>query len=247
MEGKAEVNPHDERNKEDSGVPTDSTKFSSHSSSKEEDTSLNANNSSVDPNMDFDTPCWFYQDSFAQKQGPFSFREMFMWWKSGYFQDTLLVRTSWQDHFIPLVQTPQFWGAPIKLVERIEREHEESLRRAEIPAPNANSSNSDDPSSTPSEPTKYETYVVTGGFNPITGRFQKDDSNAYYASKGLPSDRDTRMMAHYFDYNQYAQQMAAAAAQESKKKKQVKGSKKFWKDRKEKKRRAKLIAEYLAD
>jgi len=245
MEGKAEVN--DVRNKEESGAPTDSTKSSSHISSKEEDSSSNdtSNNSSIDPNMDIDTPCWFYQDSFAQKQGPFSFREMFMWWKSGYFQDTLLVRTIWQDHFIPLVQTPQFWGAPIKLVERIEREHDESARRAEIPAPNANSSNTDE-GSTPSEPIKYETYVVTGGFNPITGRFQKDDSSSYFASKGLPSDRDSRMMAHYFDYNQYAQQMAAAA-QEPKKKKQVKGSKKFWKDRKEKKRRAKIIAEYLAD
>lgn len=252
-----------ERTKDNHIPKTDSTQHSnaandsktstfSEDSSKSEDSNSNTSNttsnsgasSTVDPNMDIDTPCYFYQDALGLKQGPFSFKEMFLWWKGGYFADTLLVRTIWEDHMIPLIQIPQFWNAPIKLVERIEKEHEESLRRGvEIPAVNYST---EETSQASTDAPKYETYVVTGGFNPITGKFQKDDSSSHFASKGLPADRDSRMMAHYFDYNQYAQQMAAAA-QEPKKKKQVKGSKKFWKDRKEKKKRAKLLAEYLAD
>jgi len=245
-------NPKTDSTQNSNAANDSKTSSFSEDSSKSEDSNSNTSNTtshsgaSIDPNMDIDTPCWFYQDGLGLKQGPFSFREMFLWWKGGYFADTLLVRTTWEDHMTPLIQIPQFWNAPIKLVERIEKEHEESLRRGvEVPAANYSSEETSQTSTSIDAP-KYETYVVTGGFNPLTGKFQKDDSSSHFASKGLPADRDTRMMAHYFDYNQYAQQMAAAA-QEPKKKKQVKGSKKFWKDRKEKKKRAKLLAEYLAD
>jgi hypothetical protein len=40
---------------------------------------------------DISTPCWFYMDVNGLRQGPFSFKEMFTWWRSGYFPDDLLV------------------------------------------------------------------------------------------------------------------------------------------------------------
>jgi hypothetical protein len=54
-------------------------------------------------------------------------------------------------------------------------------------------------------------------------------------------------MSNYFDYEKYADQMSSVSKDKANKKKKVKGTKKFWKDRKEKKRRAKLVAEFLAD
>jgi len=96
--------------------------------------------------------------------------------------------------------------------------------------------NHDDHSQAPSKTPDFKDYQVKGTFNAISGKFQGD-------SKG-PVDRDARLMNHYFDVDKYQQQMAEVT---KKKKKPVKGTKKFWKDRKEKKRRAKLIAEYLAD
>jgi uncharacterized short protein YbdD (DUF466 family) len=86
-----------------------------------------------------------------------------------------------------------------------------------------------------------------GGFNPITGTYQTDAPSSYYAAKGLSADRDVRMMSNYFDYDKYSEEMASVSKDKANKKKKVKGTKKFWKDRKEKKRRAKLVADYLAD
>lgn len=92
----------------------------------------------------------------------------------------------------------------------------------------------------------YEDYSVVGTFNPLTGKFQKEDGASYFEAKGLAVDRDRRMVEHYMDWNEYQQQMQLAAANK-KKKKQPNGTKKFWKERKEKKKRLKKLAEYLKD
>lgn len=62
---------------------------------------------------------------------------------------------------------------------------------------------------------------------------------------GLSGDRDFRMMSYYFDHEAYQAQIAAAKAAAPVKR--FKGTKKFWKDRKEAKRRAKLLADLKAD
>jgi len=231
------------------------TKNSEVSSSSKTDgaTGSSSNSSSqVDPDMDVSTPCWFYMDSNGLRQGPFSFKEMFLWWKGGFFQSELPAKTIWEDDFTPLSQIPQFSSAPAKLVERIEKEQDEQMRRGHlevpmVPAYYEEPTGSDDPQKEEGG-SKYHDYTVTGGFNPQSGKFQKDDASAYFTNKGVPADKDFRMMSHYFDPQQYqAMRQAAASTEEPKKKKLVKGSKKFWKERKEKKRRAKMIAEYLAD
>jgi len=46
---------------------------------------------------------------------------------------------------------------------------------------------------------KYEDYVISGSFNVVTGKFQRQDSSSYFQSKNLPEDRAGRQLAHYFD------------------------------------------------
>jgi len=195
--------------------------------------------------FDVSTPCWFYMDSNGLKQGPFSFKEMFLWWKGGYFPSELLVRTVWEEKFEQLGNLPEFYSAPVRLIERIEKEQEDQVKQGNIEVPMVPTyyePNKDEEHQPPLKNPKFQEYAVKGTFNSLTGKFQSGEG--FFEGKGLPVDRDARMMAHYFDFSQYQQQMQAA---EKKKKKPVKGTKKFWKERKEKKRRAKLVAEYLAD
>jgi hypothetical protein len=200
--------------------------------------------SEQDPlNYDISTPCWFYLDSNSLKQGPFSFKEMFLWWKGGYFPSELNVRTIWEAEFQPLGNIPEFYKAPPKLVERIEKEQEDLVKQGHIEIPLVptfyeKAEEELDTTAQPLQTPDFKNYAVKGSFNALTGKFQGADG------KG-PSDRESKMMSHYFDHEAYQRQMQEAAA--AKKKKIVKGTKKFWKERKEKKKRAKLIAEYLAD
>jgi len=194
-------------------------------------------------NFDLSTPCWFYRDSNGLKQGPFSFKEMFLWWKGGYFPDELSVKTIWENDFQELGNIPEFYSAPPKLIERIEKEQEELVKKGHIEVPMVpNVYEPEDESQPPLKTPKFEEYAIKGSFNVQTGKYQIEN---HFEEKGLPVDRESRMMDRYFDFNQYQQQMQNSA--EKKKKKPVKGTKKFWKERKEKKRRAKQVAEWLAD
>jgi len=169
---------------------------------------------------------------------------MFLWWKGAYFPNELMVKTIWADDFQELGQIPEFYNAPLKLVERIEKEQEEAVKQGVIETPMVptyyETNKDDDESHPPLKSSKFEDYAVRGTFNSSSGKFQSGDGPNF---KG-PIDRDSRMLAHYFDFEKYQQQVNAT---DKKKKKPQKGTKKFWKERKEKKRRAKLVAEYLAD
>eukprot|EP01114_Cavostelium_apophysatum_P005015 TRINITY_DN1554_c0_g1_i1.p1 TRINITY_DN1554_c0_g1~~TRINITY_DN1554_c0_g1_i1.p1 ORF type:complete len:231 (+),score=75.55 TRINITY_DN1554_c0_g1_i1:94-786(+) len=219
-----------------------------HTTEEATESSDNTDNASSEPkadpsigkeyeDLDILTPMWFYQDASNLKQGPFSYKEMYLWWKNGFFQGSLMVKTVWDDNFAPLDKTPQFLHAPQKLIQRVEKEQEKSFQAGHIEVPMVPVNY---------EPrANYQDYTVTGGFNPVTGKFQNQDGNAYFTSRGIPSDKDYRMMSHYFDHDQY--QNLHSQEEIEKRKTLVKGSKKFWKERKEKKKRAKLVADYLAD
>jgi len=196
--------------------------------------------------FDLSTPCWFYNDSNGLKQGPFSFKEMFLWWKGGYFPNELLVKTIWEESFQELGQIPEFCNAPPKLIEQIEKEQEESVKQGHIEVPMVPSyyePKEDGSGEPPAKANKYQEYSATGNFNSASGKFQNGDQGLVPRPTG-PVDRDASMMSKFFDYDKYQNQMADT---KKKKPKPVKGTKKFWKERKEKKRRAKLVAEWLAD
>jgi len=261
MEPSATISPKDLptsaatplESKNQSQVKTESTKDSPKTSVSNQDISKDDKTSSSSQNFDVSTPCWFYMDSNGLRQGPFSLKEMFLWWKGGYFPDDLLVKTVWEDQFQMIGHIPEFYNASTKILEKIEKEQQEDHHRGIVPSfyeppmvPNY--SEQELPPQLPGVKMDNRAYSVSGNFNPTTGKFQKEDNTSHFASKGLSMDRESRMMSHYFDLDQYQQQMQAAKDVESgKKKKLVKGTKKFWKERKEKKKRAKLVAEYLAD
>jgi len=176
---------------------------------------------------------------------------MFLWWKGAYFPSELLVKRVWDEDFQELGSIPDFYSAPPKLVERIEKEQDEQVRlgHIEVPmVPTHYEPNKDEDvmmHPPPLKSAKFQEYSVKGSFNALSGKYQSDEATPFLTVKGIAPDREGRMMAYYFDHNQYQQQMQNSQA--GKKKKPVKGTKKFWKERKEKKRRAKLVAEYLAD
>lgn len=175
--------------------------------------------------VDIRTPIWFYLDPSGERQGPFSFTEMYLWWQAGFLSANLLVKTAWEQDFRPLGEVGQFEEVSADLAARIAREHAEMVAAAEQATAgleDSNSANSSASSSSQSTPALDDEYKFTAGFNTRTGRFQMQDSNAYYQSKGLPADRDMRMMAHYFDYDAYAQQKSQAAASAANKKRKAK-------------------------
>jgi len=193
-------------------------------------------------NFDLSTPCWFYMDSNGLKQGPFNFKMLFLWWKGGYLPNELLVKTVWENDFQQLGNIPEFYSAPPKLIERIEKEHEELVKQGHIEVPMVPTVyEPEDENQAPTKVPKFEEYKVKGTFNVKTGKYQSEN---YFEAKGLPVDRDARMLSHYIDMNKYQQDINS---NDKKKKKPVKGSKKFWKERKEKKRRAKQVAEWLSE
>ena len=56
-------------------------------------------------------------------------------------------------------------------------------------------------------------HVAAGGFSQTTGGFKTLGGDAYWESKALPPDRAGRMMAHYFDHDEWQEQMNARKRQ----------------------------------
>jgi len=196
--------------------------------------------------VDISTPCWFYTDVTGSRQGPFSFKEMFLWWKSGFFPNELLVKTVWETNFAQISQIPEFYNASPKLVDRIEKEQEDQMKKGSYEIEVGSAFVEEVPQTgLPGPEVDFQDYSVAGGFNQRTGKFQKTPGNPYWTSKKLPSDRDERMVSNYMDPEEYQKQKNQEA--KDKKKKLAKGTKKFWKERKEKKRKAKLLADLMAD
>jgi len=219
--------------------------------------SSNSNNTE-DPNFDMNSPSWFYIDSNGARQGPFSFKEMYTWWRSSFFPQDLMVKSVWDHDFRLLIHVPEFYNINPKIAEKLEGEREDILKSRSY----ATSYSTAASYATSIAPTDYalsssalpdpapaaagDDYTVVGSFSSLSGKFQARDTDSHFASKGLPSDRALRMMSHYFDYDKYQEQMNAAKAAGVKKKK-VKGTKEFWKKRKDAKKHKKMLAEYLKE
>jgi hypothetical protein len=88
-----------------------------------------------------------------------------------------------------------------------------------------------------------EDYTAKGFFNKRTNRFQPVAN--HWESKGLPTDREGRQLAAFFDVDSYQQLQAQSAI--SKKSKQPKQSAKYWKKVKEEKKKKKYAKAYADD
>eukprot|EP01124_Arcella_intermedia_P015755 TRINITY_DN2232_c0_g1_i1.p1 TRINITY_DN2232_c0_g1~~TRINITY_DN2232_c0_g1_i1.p1 ORF type:complete len:188 (-),score=47.85 TRINITY_DN2232_c0_g1_i1:50-613(-) len=81
-------------------------------------------------------------------------------------------------------------------------------------------------------------YSQAAYFTKLNGRFSVDQMT-HWRTKGLPMDKDGRMMSHYFDVDAYQEQMRNAPP--PKKKKVTKSMIKYFQKRKEDKKRRRVL------
>ena len=84
--------------------------------------------------------------------------------------------------------------------------------------------------------TAADPYAASATFNRATGRFEYANGGNHWDSKGIPQDREGRMMAHYFDLDSLAANRAEAAA----KKQKLKHKKYDWRKYKAAKKKEKV-------
>eukprot|EP01126_Amoeba_proteus_P057740 TRINITY_DN7374_c0_g1_i3.p1 TRINITY_DN7374_c0_g1~~TRINITY_DN7374_c0_g1_i3.p1 ORF type:complete len:178 (-),score=35.11 TRINITY_DN7374_c0_g1_i3:54-563(-) len=84
-------------------------------------------------------------------------------------------------------------------------------------------------------------YSQVGYLNSLSGKVQASTADAYWISKGLPTDKDGRMLAHYLDVDAYQEQMRLAAQDIPKRKKVTKKMIKHFKAKKEDKKRRRFL------
>ena len=144
---------------------------------------------------------WLYVDAQGDEQGPFAATQMQQWAAHHQLPPETLVRhvSEAQGSRRPLHTVVHLGGstaAPTDpMAERVaiptDQAEGRALKAARLDA------------SAPGR--KYDEYVAIGNFNIANGRFtpQHRVGDAYWASKSLPPDRAGRMMAHYFDFEQW--------------------------------------------
>jgi len=192
---------------------------------------------------------WFYVDSNNDKQGPFTTKEMKEWFVAGFFNSELLVKRvsdpqfqkiSEREEFKQLERKPSVQTyAPTNTFEsHVEAESAQNPYYQDFPAfydpsydqePMPPDAQSDDPSN----------YVQSAFFTTLKGRFSAGDQASHWKKKGLPTDKDGRMLSHYFDVEAYQEQMRNCGP--PKKKKVTKNMIKYYKKRKEDRKRRRAL------
>jgi len=196
---------------------------------------------------------WFYQDSTGEKQGPFTTKEMKEWFVAGFFDDDLLVKRITETEFVMISDREEFRNLERRPQDQVyvptnsfqiqqmamanpfyqdpgtgyfDPAVEASLGMPAAAAPEPQNASGD--------------YTQKAFFTTLKGRFSATDQESYWQSKGLPTDKDGRMLSNYFDYEAYQEQMRNAKPGEKKKvtKAQIKA---FRKKKVDKKRRRILM------
>ncbi|KAL1526673.1 hypothetical protein AB1Y20_015376 [Prymnesium parvum] len=157
-----------------------------------------------------ETPLWIYEDAQGVEQGPFTATMMMQWHQHHFLPSTTRVR-----HVRDPVGAYKLLGAVPLLGGRVAP-----------PDPVANPTDSqtqvivDAVEHSLSAPKRgYEDYVAKGTW--VNGRFVPAEraGDAHFTSKGLAPDRAGRMMAHYFDHDNWQEEMNARKAAAKGKKK----------------------------
>jgi len=100
----------------------------------------------------------------------------------------------------------------------------------------------DEPTLHPQPGADSGSYSQVAYFNSTNGKFAAETPEQHWKGKNVPTDRDGRMMSHYFDFEGYQEQMRAAAeAGPTKKPKITKKMIKAYKKRKIDKKRDRIL------
>lgn len=157
-----------------------------------------------------ETPLWIYEDSQGIEQGPFTATQMQLWHQYNFLPPTTRVRHVREQRgvFKLLGAVPQLCGnrhPPEALpamdgIDHVDIVDSVSQAIADEVERNLGTRNS------------FEDYRVVGTW--VNGRFTPADraGDAHFTAKGLPPDREGRMMAHYFDHDKWQEEMNARKA-----------------------------------
>lgn len=85
------------------------------------------------------------------------------------------------------------------------------------------------------------TYAQKAFFNSASGRYTAETPEDHFRTRRIPTDREGRMMAHYFDVEAYQDQMRQAAANPTKRPKVTKQMIKTYKKKKVDKQRRRIL------
>jgi len=195
---------------------------------------------------------WFYQDTTGEKQGPFTTKEMKEWFVAGFFDDDLLVKRINEPEFGMIAERGEFKNLERRPQDQVYTPANSfQIQQQLAAAPNPYYQEGFDPAveevfiapppqQQPEPKQQTGDYSQKAFFTTLKGRFSATDQDSYWSSKGLPSDKEGRMLSNYFDYEAYQEQMRNAKPGEKKKvsKAQIKA---FRKKKVDKKRRRILM------
>jgi len=195
---------------------------------------------------------WFYVDSNDDKQGPFTTKEMKEWYVAGFFNNELLVKRVADPNFQKISDREEFKQlerkpsaqtyAPLTTFEQqqtLEQETAQNPYYQDFPAvydPSFEQEASAQDIPNDADPSNY---VQAAFFTTLKGRFSAGDQATHWKKKGLPTDKDGRMLSHYFDVEAYQEQMRNCDP--PKKKKVTKNMIKYYKKRKEDRKRRRAL------
>jgi len=195
---------------------------------------------------------WFYVDSNDDKQGPFTTKEMKEWYVAGFFNNELLVKRvadpnfqkiSDREEFKQLERKPsaQTYASTTTFEQQqtLEQETAQNPYYQDFPAvydPSFEQEASAQDIPNDADPSNY---VQAAFFTTLKGRFSAGDQATHWKKKGLPTDKDGRMLSHYFDVEAYQEQMRNCDP--PKKKKVTKNMIKYYKKRKEDRKRRRAL------
>jgi len=192
---------------------------------------------------------WYYLDSNGEKQGPFTTKEMKEWFVAGFFDDDLMIKRIQETEFGTIKDRAEFQNLERRPQDQVyapANTYQAQQQLAAAPNPYYQEGPSfydpaleeavteEPPQQTPGD------YSQKAFFTTLKGRFSASDQESYWQKKGLPTDKEGRMLSNYFDYDAYQEQMRNAKQLEKKKvsKSQIKA---FRKKKVDKKRRRILM------
>jgi len=201
---------------------------------------------------------WFYLDHEGIKQGPFMTTEMRDWFVDGFFTRDLKVKRVYEEDFSRIGDRDEFKGLKQKPIRHM------SYFNDYYADPNWNYFNQ--PPNMPSNSSTGNPNASGGGnqsshgdkndgsysqkalFN-LGGKFAQGGGGggggggnmSYWKIKGLPEDREGRMMGHYFDVEQYQESMRNMKQNPPKKRKVTKKMIQYYKKKKEDKKKRRIL------
>lgn len=166
---------------------------------------------------------WFYIDSYGNPQGPFSSKEMKEWFIAGFFFENTMVKRINDVDYQPISSCEEFMHCELSsnvVSTDIYNQQTMSSKTSQQAGYDQQESYQKPYNSIYTDPSLYqppdieqidkEPFTQTAFFNTHSGRFTPVSS--YYAAKGIPEDREGRMLSHYLDIEAYQEQMRAAKA-----------------------------------